>query len=311
MAQRTPGMPLAVRTVALGAMCLVAGLMVATPPVGAQGEDGLIVFESDRGGRIDIWVMEPDGSNQHPLTNDRVVDIFPEWSPDGSKIAWTRGGPGPGGELWVMNADGSGSTRITFNSFSDFDPTWAPDGETLAFRSRRAGNTDIFTINIDGTGERRLTRAPESDTRPDWSPTGARITFSRLGATCNIFTMRQDGSDVRKLTDDALDAVISHYSPSADRIMFTDNFCGFVESDVFVMRPDGSDVTQITDTSENELSNAWSPDGERSVVELSTFNKNQLGQSDLAILDMDTGEVTNVTRTRDVNEIHSDWSPAL
>lgn len=50
MTQGTPGTRRGARTVALSATCLVATLMVGTPHVGAQAPDGLIVFESDRGG---------------------------------------------------------------------------------------------------------------------------------------------------------------------------------------------------------------------------------------------------------------------
>lgn len=107
-------------------------------------------------GRPDLWVMNPDGSNQHRVTNDRVEDTFPEWSADGSKIAWTRGGRGPAGEIWIMNGDGSGRTRVTFDPFSSNNVTWSPDGESLAFNSRRAGNTDVYAIDVDGSNEGRL-----------------------------------------------------------------------------------------------------------------------------------------------------------
>src|SRR6266536_3969179 len=99
----------------LGGVTLVglfALLVTAALPAGAKPPQGLIVFESDRGGQLDIWTMRPDGSNQVRLTNDKVDDEFPTWSPDGKEIAWTRGGAvDPEGELWIMNADGLTSGR--------------------------------------------------------------------------------------------------------------------------------------------------------------------------------------------------------
>src|SRR6266536_2435543 len=104
----------------LGGVTLVglfALLVTAALPAGAKPPQGLIVFQSDRGGQLDLWTMRPDGSNQVRLTNDKVDDEFPTWSPDGKKIAWTRGGGvDPEGELWIMNADGTGKRQITFNS---------------------------------------------------------------------------------------------------------------------------------------------------------------------------------------------------
>jgi dipeptidyl aminopeptidase/acylaminoacyl peptidase len=109
----------------LARAALVAVLSLLTISIGegaltAGASNGLIAFESDEGGHSDIWVMQPDGSNAVNLTNDQIEDVFPSWSPDGSKIAWTRGGRGPTGEIWVMNSDGSGKTQVTFNAFSDF-----------------------------------------------------------------------------------------------------------------------------------------------------------------------------------------------
>ena len=54
-----------------------------------------IVFVSFAGGQSDLWVMQGDGSNLVNLTHDKTEDDFAEWSPDGRRIVWTRGGRGP------------------------------------------------------------------------------------------------------------------------------------------------------------------------------------------------------------------------
>src|SRR4029453_9907494 len=105
-------------------------------PAAAKPPQGLIIFTSDRGSQSDLWTMRPDGSNQVRLTNDRVEDVFPTWSPDAKKIAWTRGGAlDPDAELWIMNADGTGKRQITFNAFADGVASFSPDGTKLVFRS--------------------------------------------------------------------------------------------------------------------------------------------------------------------------------
>ena len=76
------------RYVHLAAVAAFAGALVASP-ASAGSDDGRIVFDSDRGGHADIWVMNADGSGQQQITDDKIEDLFPSWSPDGSKIVWT------------------------------------------------------------------------------------------------------------------------------------------------------------------------------------------------------------------------------
>ena len=51
-------------------------------------ETGKIVFVSNRDGNSEIYKMEYDGSHQVRLTNNAAEDLSPDWSPDGSKIAF-------------------------------------------------------------------------------------------------------------------------------------------------------------------------------------------------------------------------------
>jgi WD40-like Beta Propeller Repeat len=81
----------------LGAMLLA---LACALPAGAAPADGLIVFESDRGGRLDLWTMRSDGSGASKLTNDKVNDVFPEWSPSGKRM--------PGPEAASVRAANSG-----------------------------------------------------------------------------------------------------------------------------------------------------------------------------------------------------------
>src|SRR6266511_114527 len=166
------------RFVGMSAVACLVGALLASP-ASAGETHGRIVFDSDRGGHVDLWVMNPDGSGQHKITDDKIEDLFPSWSPDGSKIVWTRGGRGPLGEIWVMSADGSGATQLTFNQFPDLNAKWSPDGSTIVFRSLRDRNADIYVMSADGTGEQRLTTDPAFDFSPDWSPNGTRIAFTR------------------------------------------------------------------------------------------------------------------------------------
>jgi TolB protein len=75
------------------------------------------VGENGQGPEMEIHLMRPDGSDDHRITDDRIEDSFPAWSPDGRFIMWARHG-----ELVVARPDGSGMIEIGSGNF----PSWIP-----------------------------------------------------------------------------------------------------------------------------------------------------------------------------------------
>lgn len=115
-----------------------------------------IAFASTRDGNYEIYVMNPDGTNQTRLTNNNAEDAQPSWSPDGTKIAFDSYRDG-NLEIYVMNTDGTGQTRLTNNPAIDGEPSWSPDGTKIAFASWRSGGSNIFVMNSDGSNPVQLT----------------------------------------------------------------------------------------------------------------------------------------------------------
>ena len=99
----------------------------------------LISFTAfNRHGNAEIYVMNPDGSNETNLTNNTDHDEYSAWSPDGTEIAFRSDRDG-NREIYVMNSDGSNVRRLTNNAARDQDPSWSPDGLRIAFASNRDG----------------------------------------------------------------------------------------------------------------------------------------------------------------------------
>src|SRR5215213_2915255 len=141
-------------------------------------------------GEFDIFVMEPDGSGVRKLATKPVQDNFPDWSPNGKRLAFeaSEGLDDFNIDLYIMNADGSGVKRITKEPTLDRMPSFSPDGMRIAFLRGRwkpfaEENTGgIYTIRADGTDLRQLTDNAR-DEYPAWSPDGKTIAFNRLTKT--------------------------------------------------------------------------------------------------------------------------------
>ncbi|HVU10878.1 MAG TPA: DPP IV N-terminal domain-containing protein, partial [Phototrophicaceae bacterium] len=113
-----------------------ATLTAMPSPTPSGGGHGQILFFSNRDGYYHIYVMNPDGSNPHRLTNTSARDIDPVWSPNGQQIIFVSDRT-TYDQLYVMNADGSDQERLTDEQANDGLPAWSPDGSQIAFVSDR------------------------------------------------------------------------------------------------------------------------------------------------------------------------------
>ena len=225
------------------------------------GENGKIAYEAYEDGYKNIFVMNQDGSGQTNISTDPAFNDFnPDWSPDGTKIAFTSTRDG-NLEIYVMSSIGTNLKRLTNNAASDSNPEWSPDGSKIAFESSRYGNDDIYVMAFDGSGQTRLTVYPSFDVGPTWSPDGTKIAFRRGN---DIYVMDPFGFDQTKLSDaptgfeGGLD-----WSPDGTKIAFhVLSSPASVTREIYVMNADGSGVTNISNDPDSDYSGpSWSPDG--------------------------------------------------
>jgi len=120
--------------------------------------------------------MNGDGSSPTALTTDCTVkDQLPDWSPDGSKIAYAACLPGGLCDIWAMNANGTGQTNLTQTpNVDEFGAAWSPTGTRIAFlRDVPGPDRLVHVMNADGTGA--YAPLPQGiHLVPGWQPLGDR-----------------------------------------------------------------------------------------------------------------------------------------
>jgi DNA-binding CsgD family transcriptional regulator len=226
---------------------------------GVPGGSGNIAFWSDTNGG-DIQVMAHDGSGRASITSGPETDGSPAWSPDGTRITFSRISMGYSHDIFVANADGSGVTNLTNKPGTYYNPAWSPDGSRIAL-SKDYG---LWVMNADGSAATMIVGGPDFYVYwPSWSPDSSKIAFYGIHASqgAEIFTVNDDGTQLTNLTNDLLGDITPAWSPDGTRIAFSSPRAGRYE--IWVMNADGSNQIQITHSDEgyHTWSPAWSPDG--------------------------------------------------
>ena len=223
-----------------------------------------IVFTSFRDGVIgdldlpanEIYVMNPDGSGQTRITNNLVNESGPEFSPDGTKIVFSRSVSVNGSDIFIMNADGTGEVDLTpAAGLRELSPTFSPDGTKIVFTLQdsadNSGNSEVMIMNADGSNLVAVTNTPDTiEQTPSFSPDGTNIVFSRITTqTVEIFRINPDGTGEVNLTN----TTTSHewdpsYSPDGTKIAFQTfrEVDGPSNDEIYVMNADGSNQVNVS-----------------------------------------------------------------
>lgn len=132
-------------------------------------------------GDDDVYAVNADGSGGLTnLTNSPEDEVDVAFSPDGTKIAFSRFFAVSSGNSWQTDyeifvkelASGAETNLTNSTGTTEMDPDFSPDGTRVAFmRVMEDYDNEIFTADAaDGSGQANVTNSPSNDQQPDWAP---------------------------------------------------------------------------------------------------------------------------------------------
>jgi len=220
-----------------------------------------IAFCSDRaepGVVFEIWTMQADGTDQRRLTTLGGRATFPDFSPDGRRVAFQwRALDATRFDIWTVRADGSKPRQLTDTpDVHDQWPAWSPSGRKIVFVRFDAAGTasQLWLMDRHGRHQRQLTfDATFKDQVPDWRPDGKQIAYL---ADNDIWVVNPDGTGQINVTNTPnVREYGTAWSPDGRRIAYLN----IDDGKVYTMAADGTGVRPATTDLGAEFVPAWQP----------------------------------------------------
>lgn len=262
-------------------------LLLAAPQIAhAAGADAArIVFSSNRADGVrELYTVGRDGSGEHRITFNDVVERQPVYSPDGSRIAFAGLRDGIW-DIYTIDAEGGDLQRLTADAMRDDYPRWTADGRITYQRGSEPCPCSAWIMDADGGSAEQIPIAGNVLT-PEPSPHGQRLAYaSDAGGRYALYVSNLKGRGARRITEPAsgFGDFMPRWSPSGNELAFLRNLdVAGRPSDLFVVLTDGSGIRQLTSTDRFEYFVAWNGNDELDFAAASPFR--------LWALDLTTGD---------------------
>lgn len=226
-----------------------------------------IVFQSNRAGHWDLWIIPAEGGKPTQLTNDVEFDYQPSWSPDGNWIVYGSG-RSPIYNLYVIPSTGGKPRAILKepSSVVKLKPAFSTDGKYILFSFQMGGSINIWKTLFSSTDDQqyespaRVTTGVGSDI--NISVLRNRIAFAVVkNIPPDIWELSTSSGKLRQVTSETSSENYPHLSPDGKTLLVNSDRGG--KEAIWSMDLNGKPLSEITATDKTIFSPRWSPDGKR------------------------------------------------
>jgi Tol biopolymer transport system component len=139
-----------------------------------------IEVAGESGRNRDIWQIELARGASSKFTFDLRNDVYPVWSPDGSRIAFGSDRENGMFSIYQKPANGSTPEEPIFKSTSEntVPYSWSPDGQFILARQMNSGSYNTGVLPLAGDRKLRLFQPmPFAQVSPQVSPSGRWVAY--------------------------------------------------------------------------------------------------------------------------------------
>ena len=148
-----------------------------------------------------LWLVPAAGGAAKRITDDLMDIAQPDWSPDGTTLAFQSYRDG-NFNIWTIGRDGAGLRQLTEGPFDHREPRFSPDGRSIVFSSDLTGSYGIHLLDVATGKITQLTDTPVDEFEPAWSPDGSKVAFVTATTRIDVVNVA-DGTRSTAVTLDA------------------------------------------------------------------------------------------------------------
>jgi dipeptidyl aminopeptidase/acylaminoacyl peptidase len=234
-----------------------------------------------------IYLVSSAGGRPVKLTNGEKGENAPQWSPDGTRIAFLADRD-KGNQIWLISPFGGEAEKLTSEENGAGGFRWSPDSKRISFITRDTPKdkaerekkkkdkfdtivvekdfiySHLWAINVENKEKKRITEGTFSIDSAEWSPDSKWLAFVRS-------------------TNGAQESSFAELAPDRN-------------SDIYIISADGGQARQLTTNPASDNNPQWSPDGKWLAYTANNDAKNWTAKTEIMVIAAEGGTPRNLTK---------------